>query len=69
MPTFHVRASVPPRDAHANVLTRQPAAQFYKNGKRVEEFSGADERRLEELLLKHGARAVPPPPPTPAAAS
>jgi hypothetical protein len=33
--------------------------QFYLGGKKVEEFSGADERLIEATLLKHGARAAP----------
>ena len=40
-----------------------PTFQFFLAGAKVEDFAGADERRIEATLLKHGARAAPPPPP------
>ena len=46
-----------------------PTFQFYLAGNRVDEFAGADERRIEATLVKHGARAAAPPPPPPVAAS
>ena len=39
-----------------------PTFQFYLAGAKVEDFAGADEKRIEATLVKHGACATPPPP-------
>jgi hypothetical protein len=45
------------------LLTRAAPPQLYLGGSRVEEFKGANAQLLEQLLVKHGARAAPPPAP------
>ena len=39
-----------------------PTFMFFLAGAKVEDFAGADEKRIEATLVKHGARAAPPPP-------
>lgn len=53
MPTFHVRELREP-DVLLARLSRT-AFQLYKAGKRVEDFAGADERRLEAAIVKHSS--------------
>ena len=57
----HSRSSDAPRVVP---LRAMPTFQFFVAGAKVEDFAGADERRIEATLLKHGAKAAPPPPPS-----
>eukprot|EP00163_Fabomonas_tropica_P015383 TRINITY_DN28177_c0_g1_i1.p2 TRINITY_DN28177_c0_g1~~TRINITY_DN28177_c0_g1_i1.p2 ORF type:complete len:111 (+),score=46.42 TRINITY_DN28177_c0_g1_i1:26-358(+) len=42
-----------PETAAAAGVNCMPTFHFYKNGEKVDEFSGASEQRLEEFLAKH----------------
>ena len=45
------------RDTAAKcAITSMPTFQFYRDGKRVSQFSGADVSRLEAEIVKHGGR-------------
>lgn len=34
-----------------------PTFQFYKNGKKIDEFSGADQRKLKEYIEKYYSKS------------